>query len=206
MPRSSSRAKRRRLRRIGRGLYGLAAVLVVIAAIVVIARHDGGKKPVTAVAARSATTVAPFDTAVPTSLAATTTVAPPANGVGNTPPLIVAPTTAAIGRRGASPIHGISLTDREAREGDTFALLLVAKDGLITLGDTNRLRLYTANGSRWLPLSGPLDAIQAALASLNFTPGSNATSFTLSIYAADGGHNGRFPPMKSHKNIGLVVH
>jgi hypothetical protein len=204
MPRSS-RAKRRRLRRIGRGLYGLAAVLVVIAAIVVIARHDDGKKPVTA-SARSATTAPLLGTEAPTTLAPTTTV-PPATGnaAGNTAPVIVAPTTAAIVRSGASPVHGISLTDHEARDGDTFAVLLVAKDGLITLGETDRLRLYTANGSRWLPLSGPLDAIQAALASLRFTPGSNATSFTLSIYAADGGHNGRFPPMKSHKNIGLIA-
>jgi hypothetical protein len=207
MPRRrSSRSRRRALRRWGQALYVLGALLM-LAAIAVVIRPPWAGSPTrrAAIARPTLTTAAPAPVPLitsPTSAADATDDVPQA---GNTPPSISAPGTVNIAPSGASAVPGLSLTDAEAREGDIFGVLVSSREGRISLGTTQGLRLVGQNGTRWIPFEGRIAAVNAALATLRYTPTTASGTQTLVIVATDNGHRHRYTALAERRVVYLRV-
>jgi hypothetical protein len=93
------------------------------------------------------------------------------------------------------------VSDREARASDVFGLLLVSRNGKASLGAVPGLRFLTPNGTRFVGVSGTLEAINAALGSLTFTSDSPAAQYTLSVFASDLGHGQRHPAQRTRRDV-----
>jgi hypothetical protein len=204
---SERRRRRRQLRRWGQGLYVLGAV-VLVAGLAFVLRDDS--PPGESVSADAPATTG-LKSATSSTLPTAVTVAAPAGAAvtsppsgGNTAPDITAPRTLRIPQSGAAAITGVSVADAQAKATDTFGVLVFSKDGRITLGNTLGLRLLAANGSKWLPFAGPLDAVNAALANLSYTPETTGGTKTLTIFVSDGGHQRKYPVLVGRRAISLV--
>jgi hypothetical protein len=115
--------------------------------------------------------------------------------------VIAAPQFSPVRSGVASPVKGVSVSDREARASDVFGLLLVSRAGKASLGAVPGLRFLTPNGARFVAVSGTLQSINAALGSLTFTPDGPAARYTLSLFAADLGHGQRLPAQRARRDV-----
>jgi hypothetical protein len=193
MPLRSARRRRRLI--VARGFYVLAGLLVIVGIAVTFRSRPSA--PARAVPALRSETTNPPALEPVTPLAAV--------GLANTPPVINSPNIVAVAPSGTTTIPDLWLTDAEAHEEDVFGVLVAAPSGRLSLATTRGLRLYRPNGSRSISFSGPLVAVNAALAGLQYRPGPAKGERTLFIVATDFGHQKRYEPLTDRRVVLLVV-
>ena len=185
------------MRRAGQVFYALAALLVIVGFVINV---GPGHRRRSRVASSG-----PVPATVGTAVIPTSPDGPPTSvRAFNTPPAIAAPATIRLPASGTSPVPGLDISDAEARPGDSFGVLVYSGQGTLTFGVVDRLRFYAPNGGRWVPFVGAIDAVDAALRSLRFTPDGRHANPSLTIVASDLGHQGRFEPRSNTRTIVIV--
>ncbi|HZN13627.1 MAG TPA: hypothetical protein VFB78_05115 [Acidimicrobiales bacterium] len=195
--------RRRRQRQLGYLLYGFAAVLVVVGVLAVTSGR-GGTKQVRATdpaVSRPIRTV-PVDTTDTT--AAPKTIDPDPNV--NSAPVITAPASVNVLAEGFTQVPGMSIDDLEAHaNGDVIGVILYAPNGTIRLGRTVGLQVFQPNPGPWIPFTGRLDAINAALAQVGYQPKASSSGQTIQILTSDFGGPSKQKVQSARKTIGVRV-
>lgn len=102
----------------------------------------------------------------------------------NAAPSIVAPRQVAFAEA-RDGVGGVRVVDPDDLPGD-YGMLLASTGGSISVGRVGGVRFFGENGTNFLPLVGPLAALNEALAALRFDPGPGGG--TLAIVVTDYGH------------------
>lgn len=191
--------RRRRFRRWGQLFYGLAAALVLLGAALVLRPSSAPNR--SAAASSSDTTVLAATTATTTVAPRQVDLTPEGESAGNTPPVIEIPGVVSVPRTGTSSLAGITVTDAQAAPTDTLGVLLYSAEGSITISATDHITFHAPNGGHWVPFTGTIAAVRAALATIRYTPNAGVPNPSLTIVVSDGGHQGRYKPLNSTRTL-----
>lgn len=124
----------------------------------------------------------------------------------NDAPIIAAPATVQTVEDNAITFTDISISDVDAND-DLIQVTLTAADGEISLAQTNGLNFSQGNGSNdsQMVFEGSLDAVNAALNGLSFTPAANFTGDTELAVAVNDQSLINPGPLTDQQNIAITV-
>ncbi|MGC8711298.1 MAG: Ig-like domain-containing protein, partial [Leptodesmis sp.] len=126
----------------------------------------------------------------------------------NQPPTITLPTSPTVNSDTDLSIAGVSIADPDAA-GGTMVVTITAANGLVSLTSTNGLTFTQGNGnpSNRLTFSGPLFAINDALATLTYRsyPGFTNAFDRVTISVNDNGNTGTGLPLSDTKTLFVNV-
>ena len=125
----------------------------------------------------------------------------------NRPPSITLPAPLSVQEDTSKVISGISIADPDAGGGNVTASLSVL-NGVVTLGSVAGVSVTTGTGTRDrnVVLSGPIGAVNAALANLTYLGNSNFFGpDSLLVSVSDNGNTGNGVPLSDQRSLSILV-
>jgi ELWxxDGT repeat protein/VCBS repeat-containing protein len=125
----------------------------------------------------------------------------------NRPPSITLPAPLSVREDTSQTITGISISDPDAGGGNITASLSVL-NGVVSLGSVAGVSVTTGTGTRDrnVVLSGPIGAINAALANLSYLGNPNFFgSDSIQISVSDNGNTGNGVPLSDQRSLSILV-